>query len=251
MADLVAVLRDGRVVQAARPPRSTARRRPRGGDVRGRGGRAPRDPRRRRRKDRAGAAARARAGRRERHVLLRPEQLHVDAGPEGSGVAATVHDVLFHGLDATVLLQLAAGQRVRARVPGTPRRAPRRRGDRAGVRAGSVLPGNAARPENADVTAVTEIGFADSLAAHGDRLALLPGHGRPISYRELDQRVAGAAERLGSTRRLVLLGPQRRRGVVAYLGALRGRPGCGSPAARSRGSRRRTTRTGGRRRAAE
>jgi iron(III) transport system ATP-binding protein len=51
-------------------------------------------------------------------VLLRPEQLHVDAGPEGSGVAATVHDVLFHGHDAIVLLQLAAGQRVRARVPG-------------------------------------------------------------------------------------------------------------------------------------
>jgi iron(III) transport system ATP-binding protein len=29
-----------------------------------------------------------------------------------------VHDVLFHGHDATVLLQLDAGPRVRARVPG-------------------------------------------------------------------------------------------------------------------------------------
>jgi iron(III) transport system ATP-binding protein len=48
-------------------------------------------------------------------VLLRPEQLHLDQGP---GVAATVHDVLFHGHDATVLLQLDAGPRVRARVPG-------------------------------------------------------------------------------------------------------------------------------------
>ena len=74
------------------------------------------------------------------------------------------------------------------------------------------------------MTAVTEIGFADGLAAHGDRLALLPGHGRPISYRELDQRVAGAAERLGSTRRLVLLAARNDvESIVAYLAALRGR----------------------------
>jgi iron(III) transport system ATP-binding protein len=48
-------------------------------------------------------------------VLLRPEQLHLGDGP---GVPATVEDVLFHGHDATVLLQVDGGPRVRARVPG-------------------------------------------------------------------------------------------------------------------------------------
>lgn len=47
-------------------------------------------------------------------TLLRPEQLHVDA----DGVPATVDDVLFHGHDATVLVRLSEGTRVRLRVQG-------------------------------------------------------------------------------------------------------------------------------------
>ncbi|MFC7617212.1 ABC transporter ATP-binding protein [Actinokineospora soli] len=60
-------------------------------------------------------------------VLVRPEQLRVG----GDGVAATVDDVLFHGHDATVLLRLADGARVRSRVQGRP---PVRPGDTTAVR---------------------------------------------------------------------------------------------------------------------
>ncbi|HEV2781785.1 MAG TPA: ABC transporter ATP-binding protein [Actinophytocola sp.] len=48
-------------------------------------------------------------------VLVRPEQIHLNGG---SGIAATVTDVLFHGHDATVLLRLAGGGAVRSRVQG-------------------------------------------------------------------------------------------------------------------------------------
>ena len=66
-------------------------------------------------------------------VLVRPEQLHLGA----DGVPATVDDVLFHGHDATVLLRLADGTRVRSRVQGP---LPVRPGDRTAVAvAGSVL----------------------------------------------------------------------------------------------------------------
>lgn len=47
-------------------------------------------------------------------VLLRPEQLIIGS----AGVPSTVDDVLFHGHDATVLLRLADGTRVRSRVQG-------------------------------------------------------------------------------------------------------------------------------------
>jgi iron(III) transport system ATP-binding protein len=60
-------------------------------------------------------------------VLLRPEQIHLNGG---SGIAATVTDVLFHGHDATVLLRLAGGTEVRSRVQGP---VPARRGDDVAV----------------------------------------------------------------------------------------------------------------------
>ncbi|MFE5894793.1 AMP-binding protein [Streptomyces sp. NPDC056462] len=62
--------------------------------------------------------------------------------------------------------------------------------------------------------------FARELAAHGDRLALSTPHG-DLSYRELADRVAATAERLGPVRRLVLLaGANRTDALVAYLAAL-------------------------------
>ncbi len=75
-------------------------------------------------------------------VLLRPEQLHLGIygvgtsglGTDGvgtDGVAATVEDVLFHGHDATVLLRLKDGTRVRSRVQGP---LPVRPGDDTAVR---------------------------------------------------------------------------------------------------------------------
>ncbi|MEU6643318.1 ABC transporter ATP-binding protein [Saccharomonospora sp. NPDC046836] len=50
-------------------------------------------------------------------VLVRPEQVHIDAAGR-AGVAATVTDVFFHGHDATVLLRLDDGAEVRSRVQG-------------------------------------------------------------------------------------------------------------------------------------
>ncbi len=74
------------------------------------------------------------------------------------------------------------------------------------------------------MTAATGIGFVDDLGAHGDRLALHPVEGAAISYRELDRRVAEVADRLGPTRRLVLLAAANDvDSIVAYLAALRGR----------------------------
>ncbi|SMD17938.1 non-ribosomal peptide synthetase, partial [Lentzea albidocapillata] len=73
------------------------------------------------------------------------------------------------------------------------------------------------------MTATADLGFADRLAEHGDRLALVTPGGS-LTYHELDQRVTSAAERLGTTRRLVLLAAENDiDSVVAYLAALRGR----------------------------
>jgi acyl-CoA synthetase (AMP-forming)/AMP-acid ligase II len=72
--------------------------------------------------------------------------------------------------------------------------------------------------------AATEVEFVDGLGEHGDRLALQPADGVAISYRELDQRVAEVADRLGPVRRLVLLAASNDvDSIVAYLAALRGR----------------------------
>lgn len=73
------------------------------------------------------------------------------------------------------------------------------------------------------MTATADLGFADHLAAHGDRLALVTAD-RSLSYRDLDELVSAAAERLGTTRRLVLLAADNDAdSIVAYLAALRGR----------------------------
>jgi acyl-CoA synthetase (AMP-forming)/AMP-acid ligase II len=73
------------------------------------------------------------------------------------------------------------------------------------------------------MTATADLGFADHLAAYGDRLALVTPTGS-LTYRDLDQRVSAAAERLGTTRRLVLLAAENDvESLVAYLAALRGR----------------------------
>ncbi|SFR29802.1 Acyl-CoA synthetase (AMP-forming)/AMP-acid ligase II [Lentzea waywayandensis] len=73
------------------------------------------------------------------------------------------------------------------------------------------------------MTATADLGFADHLAVHGDRLALVTQAGS-LTYRDLDQRVAAAAERLGTTRRLVLLAAENDvESLVVYLAALRGR----------------------------
>ncbi|GGU38892.1 non-ribosomal peptide synthetase [Lentzea flava] len=73
------------------------------------------------------------------------------------------------------------------------------------------------------MTATADLGFADNLAVHGDRLALVAPDGA-LTYAELDRRVAAAAERLGTTRRLVLLAAENDvESIVCYLAALRGR----------------------------
>ncbi|MFF4276919.1 AMP-binding protein [Streptomyces sp. NPDC001536] len=62
--------------------------------------------------------------------------------------------------------------------------------------------------------------FARELAAHGDRTALITAQGQ-LSYRELAERVAVTAERLGPVRRLVLLaGANRADALVTHLAAL-------------------------------
>src|SRR4029079_16595417 len=65
-------------------------------------------------------------------------------------------------------------------------------------------------------------GFWSRLAAHGDRPALVTADGA-LSYAELAGRVRDLAERLGGTRRLVLLaGANDVDAVVGYLAALSG-----------------------------
>ncbi|GCB53115.1 AMP-binding protein [Streptomyces sp. NL15-2K] len=62
--------------------------------------------------------------------------------------------------------------------------------------------------------------FARELAAHGDRVALVTPEGE-LSYRDLAERVAATAERLGPVRRLVLLaGANRTDALVTHLAAL-------------------------------
>ncbi|MET9227784.1 AMP-binding protein [Lentzea sp. NPDC003310] len=73
------------------------------------------------------------------------------------------------------------------------------------------------------MTATADLGFAHTLGAHGDRPALVTETGA-LTYRDLDQRVSAAAERLGTTRRLVLLAAENDvESLVVYLAALRGR----------------------------
>ncbi|MEU4463453.1 AMP-binding protein [Streptomyces sp. NPDC024017] len=62
--------------------------------------------------------------------------------------------------------------------------------------------------------------FARGLAAHGDRVALITPEGG-LSYRELAERVAVTAERLGPVRRLVLVaGANRADALITHLAAL-------------------------------
>ncbi|KMS69588.1 AMP-dependent synthetase [Streptomyces viridochromogenes] len=62
--------------------------------------------------------------------------------------------------------------------------------------------------------------FARGLAAHGDRVALITPEGE-LSYRELAERVAVTAERLGPVRRLVLVaGANRADALITHLAAL-------------------------------
>jgi iron(III) transport system ATP-binding protein len=116
MADQVAVMRDGRIVQSGAP--STVYREPATPWVAGFVGEAVLLP-----ATVDGPEALTPLGRLPLHgtagggavtVLLRPEQVHVTAN--GAGTAATVvrHD--FHGHDALVLLRLADGTQVTARI---------------------------------------------------------------------------------------------------------------------------------------
>ncbi|MEU2270232.1 AMP-binding protein [Streptomyces olindensis] len=62
--------------------------------------------------------------------------------------------------------------------------------------------------------------FARHLASHGDRTAMITPSGE-VTYRALAERVAATAERLGPTRRLVLLaGANRVEALVVHLAAL-------------------------------
>ncbi|WP_275946834.1 AMP-binding protein [Streptomyces sp. T21Q-yed] len=62
--------------------------------------------------------------------------------------------------------------------------------------------------------------FARDLASYGERTALITPSGE-VSYRALAERVAATAERLGTTRRLVLLaGANRADALVVHLAAL-------------------------------
>ena len=66
------------------------------------------------------------------------------------------------------------------------------------------------------------VDFLADLSGHGDATAVVDDE-RSVSYAELDRMVAAAAERLGTTRRLVLLtAANRLDALVWYLGALRG-----------------------------
>ncbi|WP_223164220.1 hypothetical protein [Nocardioides mesophilus] len=65
-------------------------------------------------------------------------------------------------------------------------------------------------------------GFWDDLAARGERPALVTGEGT-ISYADLAARVEAVVDRLGPTRRLVLLsGANDVDAVVGYLACLAG-----------------------------
>jgi acyl-CoA synthetase (AMP-forming)/AMP-acid ligase II len=71
--------------------------------------------------------------------------------------------------------------------------------------------------------AASERFFADDLARHGRRAAVVTAHGA-VTYTELDTRVGELAARLGTRPRLVLIAVDRSlEAVVAYLAALRAR----------------------------
>ncbi|MEU9378165.1 AMP-binding protein [Streptomyces sp. NPDC048255] len=62
--------------------------------------------------------------------------------------------------------------------------------------------------------------FAGNLVTHGDRTAVITAHG-PVTYRELTARVEATADRLGPTRRLVLVvGANTVEALVVHLAAL-------------------------------
>lgn len=64
--------------------------------------------------------------------------------------------------------------------------------------------------------------FAMDLRAHGDRVAVVTAE-EAITYAELDERVDAVRDRLGTNRRLVLIGAGNAvESLVAYLAALRG-----------------------------
>lgn len=64
--------------------------------------------------------------------------------------------------------------------------------------------------------------FTDHLASHGNRAAIVTPE-TTITYAELDERVSAVSDRLGSQRRLVLIGAANAvEPLVAYLAALRG-----------------------------
>lgn len=64
------------------------------------------------------------------------------------------------------------------------------------------------------------VSFACELATHGDRTAVITADG-PVTYRELAARVEATADRLGRTRRLVLVaGANTVDALVVHLAAL-------------------------------
>lgn len=74
-------------------------------------------------------------------------------------------------------------------------------------------------PDNGPAVAAS-VPFARDLATHGDRIAVITADGE-LSYADLASRVEMCAERLGTTRRLVLIaGGNHLTSLVSYLAAL-------------------------------
>ena len=120
LADTVAVMRDGRLIQTADPATSTASRRRRAGAVPRRRHPAAGGARRRPRHLRPGNGRDARrSGARDGPgtIMLRPEQLRLDGG--GGGVEGRVVDITYYGHDADVAARPADRRRVVARVRAT------------------------------------------------------------------------------------------------------------------------------------
>ncbi|WP_342660444.1 2-succinylbenzoate--CoA ligase [Rhodococcus ruber] len=75
-------------------------------------------------------------------------------------------------------------------------------------------------PRSTELVDCPTVPFVRRLAEHGERTALVCD-GAEITYRDLAERVAGIADRLGTTRRLVLVvGANTVDAIVAYLAAL-------------------------------
>lgn len=75
-------------------------------------------------------------------------------------------------------------------------------------------------PRSTELVDCPTVPFVRCLAEHGERTALVCD-GAEITYRDLAERVAGIADRLGTTRRLVLVvGANTVDAIVAYLAAL-------------------------------